>query len=133
MFCKDAAFSGLVPTTLLSNQNRVRKISAILLFLVFILSQYIRHLAYLECRIENAFNSATRQCDCEKLNTFEAGNHEFPSAPVPHTHFHPDDFFEKPPQYTASAVIIIFYTQGDFSRQSQLNGFHTGPWQPPEC
>ena len=81
---------------------------------------------------ENALISATRQCDWWKPNIFEAGNHEFPSAPVLIHIFIPMIFLRNLLSVHRCLSVIIFYTQGDFKAIPSVKRFSYWPWQPPE-
>ena len=73
---------------------------AVLLIIVFALSQYARLLGYLQCRLINKFSTTVQHCDCEKQNFAEQpASKEFPVAKA---QIHPaiNDF------YTAAKEII---------------------------
>lgn len=71
----------------------MRKVSVIILFAVFITSQYVQQVSYLECRLANGFRSPAEKCDCETLVSKVDAKPPL-STPVRHHHVHLDDLYE---------------------------------------
>jgi hypothetical protein len=114
-----------------TNHCRVRKLSAILLIVLFAFSQYARQLNYLECNLSNVFKSAELKCDCEKqagLDKQEPGS----SVPKAHLHLHLDEYFSAPKQN----VLPAFFNPFDlkplaFYSAKECEGSFQVPEQPP--
>jgi hypothetical protein len=61
----------------------MRSVSSVILFLVFLLSQYGRNLAYLECTLYNLVQQGTGiRCDCEKMTQQSESSDTAATTPV---------------------------------------------------
>ena len=70
------------------------KTAAILLIMLFIVSQYGKQAAYLQCKIENLNNnSKIPVCDCEKSQSADLAKND--AVPASKTHVHPsiDEYY----------------------------------------
>jgi hypothetical protein len=117
------------------NQNnylsRVRKLSAILLIILFSFSQYTRQLSNLECKFSNTFKSDAAKCDCEKKASFgKQGSDQSPISKT-HTHIHLDEFFSMTKGILIDSYFKIF-KPASHSFADESEGNSTKPWQPPK-
>jgi hypothetical protein len=111
----------------------VPKITAIILLLAFVATQYAKQAAYLECRINNFFNSETGKCDCEKILSKGSLPSNDLSFPAIHSHIHLDESYfpaKGIAPYNLSCVvkkIVPGYRQNHLS-----NGFYFIADRPPQ-
>ncbi len=69
--------------------------AAILLITLFMLTQYGRQLAYLQCKVENfSVKTSTATCDCEKDQGYDFGkdNNQLPPQKA-HVHISLDEYY----------------------------------------
>ena len=72
----------------------LRIISPYFLLIVFFASQYVKHISYAECQIQNYFSSGSSGCDCEKIFTKRPVTRQTSLPPLTHFHQHnPDEPF----------------------------------------
>ena len=112
----------------------VQKITATILLLAFVATQYAKQAAYLECRITNFFNTESGKCDCEKILA-KINNNPLNdlSFPVNHSHIHIDESYfpsKALTHYNLSCIKNVTLTS---YRQSCLsNGFCFIADRPPQ-
>jgi hypothetical protein len=112
----------------------LRKFSAILLFIVFIWSQYAKQAAYLKCRISNSFNSFASKCDCgEKAGFDKPDPAAFPLSKT-HTHIHPDELFPFTKTSQPDFSIAAFLTENPVQTNDCVSeGAYSKPFHPPRA
>jgi hypothetical protein len=70
----------------------LRKQLSIFLLFTLLLTQYAKHISYLECRAANFFASKSNvECDCNKVFTDIKNTSETPDSIPRHTHLHIDE------------------------------------------
>jgi len=74
----------------------LRKITAVILLLVFFVAQYEKHIGYVNCRVTNYFTTDGKTCDCESLLEDKAAPIADNAAPPVHIHHHPDESYCTP-------------------------------------
>jgi len=110
----------------------VRKLSAILLILVFAGSQYARQISYFQCKLANTFKATSYQCDCEKQPGFDKKAPNQSPVPLPHTHHFPDDYFSVICTEAGVCRYSYILTIALYPRAENLHeGNYPGPWRPP--
>jgi hypothetical protein len=82
---------GLQPGGNLSTAMK-KATTAILVFIVFLVSQYARHIAYLECKLSYT-NSGQPPCDCEKRFIVDQDADQRAPSPIHHRHIHFDEAY----------------------------------------
>jgi hypothetical protein len=78
----------------------LRKITPVILLLVFFIAQYEKHLGYANCQIFNYFKTDGNKCDCEQLLEEDSDTVADNTPPV-HIHHHPDESYIAPVNYKA--------------------------------
>jgi len=108
-----------------------KQTAAILLISLFILTQYGRQAAYLQCKIENlSSKSNTPACDCEKSNDLAKED----QLPAPKTHFHAslDEYYV----LNETSFLILTNVQAlKFLNKpvSFISSFNGNIFHPPQC
>lgn len=92
--------------------NQLRKLTAVIVLLVFFVSQYERQLGYANCRITNYFKPDGNKCDCEQLLENSSSPVADNTAPPVHVHHHPDESYFPP---LSSKVHFFSYLNTVFS------------------
>lgn len=110
----------------------MRAITAIVLTLAFAISQYSRHLGYLECRILNILKPDAGYCDCEQLLSGAESPDPAPFSGTHHLHLLADEFFERPETGSVQNVIAKTSPVPPHFIVLPLAGALNRPWQPPE-
>jgi hypothetical protein len=109
-----------------------RTITAILLFAVFAVSQYARHIGYVQCRLMSYNNSEKPSCDCEKQFIGDPTRNKPLSLPVHHQHAYVDEVYTG---FPLSIPVFDFLENTTVSRITQaakvLPGFSTTLFRPP--
>ncbi len=112
----------------------MQRLSVIALIIVFLLSQYGRNLAYLECRLYNLVqNGAGIRCDCEKMTprTDAAGKPDVPPLQKA-TGVHLDEhFIQAGPLPALDNTISIQKSSWPVASQPARTGFASRLLRPP--
>jgi len=116
------------------NQPIVQKTIALFLVSLFALTQYMRQLSYLECKVYNALNPKTVRCDCESKTGVGKVINAPAHPPAAHIHIVLDDFFvthalSLSAGHLQDVVSLLF----PLSNESLCKGVRFPPWQPPGC
>jgi len=106
--------------------------TAILVFIVFIISQYARHIAYLECKFSSYTNSSQPPCDCEKRFIADQDADQQIPSPIHHRHIHLDEVYIP----FSFPVTVFAQFKNDPDRQiaitgKVLPGFRSDLLRPP--
>lgn len=107
-----------------------RTTACILLISLFMLAQYGRQVAYLQCKIENfSVKTNTATCDCEKNTDTDLNKTDNKLPPQKtHSHISPDEYYDLNESTYTSAIndIVIKFPRHPVSFLSSFNGniFH---------
>ncbi|HEY6504495.1 MAG TPA: hypothetical protein VIZ28_11020 [Chitinophagaceae bacterium] len=110
----------------------MRRFTAIILLISFVVAQYAKQVSYLECMFSNNFKALADKCDCEKiLNEDKDAADQYP-LPVSHKHVHPDESYCLP-----QVVREIYFSTGHLTHIAaactKLNdGVSIEPDRPPQ-
>ncbi|OSZ77682.1 hypothetical protein CAP36_15055 [Chitinophagaceae bacterium IBVUCB2] len=74
----------------------MRKITAVILLLVFFIAQYEKHIGYVNCRVTNYFTTDANTCDCESFLENNGAPLADNTIPPIHIHHHPDESYCTP-------------------------------------
>jgi hypothetical protein len=112
----------------------LQKISSIFFLSLLIFFQYSKSLSYLHCVIENAINTGSAYCDCEKQNKDNADNAQ--SSSTQKASFKdktPENLFTYGKQIMPNDYRIENRSIISTNNISQLStGFHSSIFQPPQ-
>ena len=107
--------------------------ASILLISLFMLTQYGRQLAYLQCKVENfSVKTSATTCDCEKDYGNDVGKDDNQLPPQEtHVHISLDEYYVLNETIYSS---IIKYLPEKFSKQpvSFLSSFNGNVFHPPQ-
>ena len=117
---------------LYSNCFFVRTFIAFILLLLFFVSQYARHISYLECRLSNHFNPGNQKCDCEEIAGKTGTGNNFP-VPAHHRHLYVEEACFVACVIETPENSYLLKSPGFFSGSEPLcKGPGTSLYQPPD-
>jgi hypothetical protein len=110
-----------------------RTTASILLISLFMLAQYGRQVAYLQCKIENfSVKTNTATCDCEKNTGTDLTKTDNKLPPQKtHTHISLDEYYElNESAYTSTINNLLIKFPG--LQVSYLSSFNGNIFHPPQ-